>query len=246
VGQVELAIVAVKAYQTESAARAVRELLRPDGVALTMQNGVGNGEKISAIVAPHRVVAGVTGHGGSVLGPGRVAHTVTGANYLGWLDGPVTPELTRIVEAFVAAGMPTTASNDVNELVWSKLVINVGVNAIASVCRTRNVDVARVPEAWRIAKLAIAEASAVAQRKGITLLWDDPIAQCRETYLANGEHHLSSMTVDVLLGRRTEIDAINGAVVDEGQRVGVPTPVNAILTLLIRTIEQTVERRATA
>jgi 2-dehydropantoate 2-reductase len=246
VGTVDVALVAVKAYQTESAARVARDLLGPDGVALTMQNGVGNGEKIANVAGPHRVVAGVTGHGGRVLGPGCVAHTVTGANDVGWLDGPVTPELTRLAEAFRTAGLPTTVSDDVTALVWSKLVINVGVNAIAAVCRTRNVDVARVPEAWELAAEAIAEAVAVAQRKGIRLRWEDPLAHCRETYRANGEQHLSSMTLDVLRGRRTEIDALNGAVVDEGRRLGVPTPVNAVLTLLVRTIEQTVDRRATA
>jgi ketopantoate reductase len=111
-------------------------------------------------------------------------------------------------------------------MLWAHVAVVAGVNAIAALCRIPNIEVARVPEAARLSELAIREVVAVARASGVHLPWPDPVAACRDVYVANGEHHLSSMTVDLLRERRTEIDVLNGAVVEHGQRLGILTPIN--------------------
>jgi 2-dehydropantoate 2-reductase len=120
------------------------------------------------------------------------------------------------------------------------------VNAIAALCRVPNIEVARVPEAARLSELAIHEAAAVAEASGVRLPWDNPVAACRTVYVANGEDHLSSMTTDVLRDRPTEIDVLNGAIVERGRRLGIATPVNEALYLAIKSLERTPHRRAGA
>ena len=127
---------------------------------------------------------------------------------------------------------------------WAHVAVVAGVNAIAALCRIPNIEVARAPDAARLSELAVREVVAVAEASGVRLPWDDPVAACRAVYLANGEDHLSSMTIDVLRERPTEIDVLNGAVVEYGRQLGIATPVNEALCLAIRTVEQTRQRRA--
>ncbi len=246
VGKVKLALIFVKSYHTETAARTAQQLIEDDGYALTLQNGVGNAEKIGEVVGLQRVVAGVTLHGATLLGPGRVSHSMGGPTHIGWLDGQATAELHELADTFSQAGIHADVTENVVGMVWSKLIVNVGMNAIAAICRLRNLDVMRCLDSARLSELAIAEAVEVAQRKGVNLIWKDPQKECRAAYLTSSEEHMSSMVQDALAGRRTEIEVINGAVVAEGRRLGVPTPVNETLTLLVKTIEQTYNRRADA
>jgi 2-dehydropantoate 2-reductase len=244
VGAVDLAILAVKAFVTDVAATTVGQLLVDGGIAISLQNGLGNGERVSAIVPRARVAVGVPGHGGTLLGPGHVAHRVAALTHLGWLDGGATDELSDLATTLTQAGLETSPTSDVQSMLWAHVAVVAGVNAIAALCRIPNIEVARVPEAARLSELAIQEVVAVAQASGARLPWPDPVAACREVYLGNGEHHLSSMTVDVLRERPTEIDVLNGAVVELGRRLGIATPINAALSLAIKTVQRTAQSRA--
>jgi 2-dehydropantoate 2-reductase len=247
VGKFELAILAVKAFHTDSGAASIRRLLVDCGVAISMQNGIGNAERVAAAVPGARVVVGVPGHGGALLEPGHVAHRVAAPTHLGWLTDRATDDLVEIAAMLAQAGLETRVTDDVQSMLWGHVAVVAGVNAIAAVCRVPNIEVARVPEAAHLSELAIREVAAVAEAIGIQLPWQnaaEAVEACRAVYLANGEDHLSSMTVDVLRERLTEIDALNGAVVECGQRVGVATPINTALCLAVKTIERTARRRA--
>jgi 2-dehydropantoate 2-reductase len=246
VGPADLVIVAVKAYQTATAAPTIRRLATDGSIVLGMQNGLGNGERLSAAVPQARVAVGVPGHGGALLGPGRVAHRVAALTPIGWLAGPTTDELSRIAETFTSAGLESCVVDDISTELWAHVMVVAGVNAIAALCRVPNIEVARVPEAARLSELAIREVAAVAEAYGVRLPWDDPVSACRAVYLANGEHHLSSMTLDILRERPTEIDVLNGAIVEYGRHAGVATPVNEALWLAVKTVEHTLARRAEA
>jgi 2-dehydropantoate 2-reductase len=246
VGEVELAILAVKAFDTEQAADTIQCVLRPGGVAISMQNGIGGGERLARKVPHARVAVGVPGLGGSLIAPGHVVQRVSAPSHLGWLDGPATADLVSIARSFTAAGFDTETVDDVVALQWRHVAVVAGVNAIAALCRVPNIEVVRVPEAAHLSELAILEVVAVTTALGVRLDWDDPVAACREVYRGNGEDHLSSMTLDVLRERTTEIGVLNGAVVAAGQHLGIPTPVNEALYLAIRTIEATAGRRAHA
>lgn len=244
VGSVDVAIVAVKAFQTAAAAVSVGRVLSRDGIGISMQNGFGNGEQLAAVVAASRVAVGVPGHGGALLAPGHIAHRVAAVTPLGWLNQGATEELRELSKTLSKAGLETIVEDDIASLLWSHLAVVAGVNAIAALCRIPNIEVARVPEAARLSELAILEVAAVAHAKGLRLTWEDPVASCRAVYFANGEHHLSSMTQDVLRERPTEIGVLNEAVGVEGRRLGVLTPINDALSLAIRTMERTTARRA--
>ena len=244
VGKVDLAILAVKAFQTDSAAASVRQLLVEGGIAISMQNGIGNGERLAAAIPGARVAVGVPGHGGTLVGPGHVAHRLAAHTHLGWLTGCATDELADIAATLTQAGLETSVTSDVQSMLWAHVAVVAGVNAIAALCRVPNIEVARIPEAAHLSELAIREVAAVAAASGVQLPWQDPVEACRAVYLANGEVHLSSMTVDVLRERPTEIDLLNGAVVECGRRFGIATPINEALCLAIKTIERTPRRRA--
>jgi 2-dehydropantoate 2-reductase len=244
IGQFDLVLVAVKAFHTAQAGASVGRLLTPGGIVLTMQNGIGNAERLAAMLPDARVAIGVPGHGGTLLRPGHVAHRVAAPTELGWLRPDAADDPASVAELLTRAGLETRATHDVRALLWAHVAVVAGVNAIAALCRIPNYEVATLPDAARLSELAVREVVAVATAAGVELRWDDPVAAARAVYLANGPAHLSSMTVDVLRERRTEIDALNGAVVEYGRQLGIPTPVNEALTLAIKTVEQTSGRRA--
>jgi 2-dehydropantoate 2-reductase len=135
--------------------------------------------------------------------------------------------------------LPAELSDDLDALVWGKLVVNAGINALTALLRVPNGALAANMPARALMASAIAEAAAVAQARGTALPYADPLAHTLAVAHATGANH-SSMLQDVLRGSPTEIDAINGAVVREGLRLGVPTPVNSFLTDLMRALDATI------
>lgn len=230
----DLAILFTKSYLTESAARTALPLLGGEGRILTLQNGVGNRETIASVVREDRVMAGVTSHGGTLLGPGRIRHGGEGPTHIGG-SGEATE---AVVDVFRAAGIETRLSEDVDSLLWGKLIINVGINALAAVLRVPNGVLGRTPECEPIMAGAVAEATAVAERLGIRLPYENPLSHVR-TVCEKTAANRASMLQDILRGARTEVDVINGAVVREGKAVGIPTPVNRFLWETVKALEAT-------
>jgi 2-dehydropantoate 2-reductase len=140
------------------------------------------------------------------------------------------------VALFNACGLPAELSDDLDALVWGKLVVNAGINALTALLRIPNGALAASAEARTLMAGAVAEAAAVAQARGTTLPYDNPLAHTLAIAQTTGANH-SSMLQDVLRGSPTEIDAINGAVEREGLRLGVPTPVNSVLAALVRALD---------
>ncbi len=238
---VDLAIVLVKSHQTEMAASIAKQLLAPDGLALTLQNGLGNLEAIARVVGENRAVQGVTSHGATLLGPGRVRHAGSGPTYLA-LTPQTEAGVRAVAELFRQAGFEVHLSEDLDSTIWGKLVINVGINALTALLRVPNGALVEIEPARALMRDAVAEAVRVATAKGIQLPYADPLAQVEAVCRATAENR-SSMLQDVLRGAPTEIEAINGAVVREGLAVGVDTPVNALLVRLIKAVEAGYEKR---
>jgi len=238
---VDLAIIFVKSHQTEMAASIAKQLLAPDGLALTLQNGLGNLEIIARVVGEDRAIQGVTSHGATLLGPGRVRHAGTGPTYLA-LTPQTEARVRAVAELFSQAGFEVHLSEDLDSTIWGKLVINVGINALTALLRVPNGALVEIEPARAVMRDAVTEAVRVATAKGIQLPYADPLAQVEAVCRATAENR-SSMLQDVLRGAPTEIEAINGAVVREGLRVGVETPVNALLVRLIKAVEAGYEKR---
>lgn len=237
VGICDLAIIFVKSTLTDVAVRSNRAVFGPETVTLTLQNGLGNLELIAQEIGRENLLAGTTAHGALMLGPGRMRHTGFGKTVIGEIDGEKTERVARIVEVMEKAGLETDLSENVLGLVWDKLLVNVGINAITGITKLQNGQLVEYPEINDILERAVEEAVAVAKAKGIKLSFPDPVAHTRDVCVATAANK-SSMLQDILNGKRTEIDMINGAIVREGKMVNIETPVNVVLTNLIRFMER--------
>jgi 2-dehydropantoate 2-reductase len=231
----DLALICVKSPQTDEAAHRAKAVLQPDGLAMSLQNGLGNRAVIAAVLGEERTLQGVTNQGATLIEPGVLRHAGNGHTYLA---GPPArrPELQAVQSLFTAAGLETELTADLDGLVWGKLIVNVGINALSAILRVSNGHVAEIAPAADLMTQAVIEAAAVAEAAAIRLPYPDPVAHVRLVAAATFPNR-SSMLVDVLRGVPTEIRAINSAVVNEGRRLGVDTPVNALLTQLIEAIE---------
>jgi 2-dehydropantoate 2-reductase len=237
-GPCDLAILAVKAHQTRSAAQFLPQLLAPGGLALTLQNGLGNLEALAAVVGRERLLAGVTFLGVTRKAEGKIIYAGPGAMYIGAPPGSqVSPkEVEAILALFRRAGLEAQARDDIQVVLWEKLMINVAINPLTALLRIKNGALLELPGAWELAVAAAAEAQAVARAGGVAVP-GDPEAQVRQVCRATAANR-SSMLQDILAGRETEIEALNGQVAARGAALGVPTPVNHLLTRLIKALSQ--------
>lgn len=236
VGKADLILFFVKAYDTESAVSDALALEKEDTLFLTLQNGLGNEEAICKRVDPSKVIVGVTNHGATFLGPGRIRHAGWGKTYIGELDEKVTLRVTQIAQLFTKAGIETEVSSNIQALVWNKLFINVGINAVAALAGLKNGQLLDYPETLRMMEGLVSEGVAVAKGKGIPIE-GNPIETVKAVAEATRENRCS-MGQDIDNRRKTEIDVINGAVVREARRLGIAVPYNEMITDLIKVIEK--------
>ena len=234
-GPVDLAIVLVKATDTAAAAAVLPPLLAPDGAAISLQNGLGNVEALTAVLGPERVLGGVTAQGATLLGPGRVRHAGFGPSTLAEAAGGRSERAGTIASLLDAAGLPARAADAVEPLVWGKLIANAAINALGALLRCQNGVLVERPSSAPLFDGLAAEAGAVARALGVELPFPDPVEHARSVARVTYANR-NSMLQDVEAGRRTEVDAINGAVARLGAEAGVPTPLNATVAALIRAL----------
>jgi 2-dehydropantoate 2-reductase len=235
-GSADLIIICTKAYDTRQAIERARDIVDENTYIMTLQNGIGNYEVIAEMVGSEKVIAGITSHGSTLLGEGYVRHAGKGETVIGRVDGRVTAFMRNIRRVFDRASIETRISKDITSIIWSKLIINTGINALAAITRLRNGRLIEFDGARWIMREAIREAVEVADRKGIRLIFD-PFKKveyvCRAT-----AGNIASMLQDVIRKKRTEIDFINGVIVREGRALGISTPVNELLLSVVSVIEQ--------
>ncbi len=232
----DLIIFFVKAYHTEKAVSDALVLQKEDTVFLTLQNGLGNEEAICKQVDPRKVILGVTNHGATFIGPGRIRHAGWGKTHIGELDGKVTARVTQLAQVFTQAGIETEVSTNIHQLLWNKLFVNVGLNAVAALTGLKNGQVLDHPETLRLLEALVSEAVTVARKKGVPIE-GDPLGKIKAVLEITRENRCS-MGQDFDNRRKTEIDAINGAVVREAERLGISVPCNQMITDLVKVIEK--------
>lgn len=237
-GPIDLVIVLVKSFDTASAMQAATALVGPDTVVLSLQNGLGHEDILADIVGRSHVLAGKTYVGGVMQAPGRIIAGTEGKETLiGELDGSVSPRAQRIAEAFNQAGLATTVSDNIMGTIWDKLLINVATGALSGITRLTYGALYKIAEVEATAIAAVQEAMDVARASGVHLSYTDPQAPWLKAAAGLPDDFKTSMLQSLEKGSVTEIDFINGAVVRLGQRLGVPTPVNATLVACIKGIE---------
>ena len=229
-------IVFVKSTATEEAAKQFVPYASPDTVVLTLQNGLGNEAIIRRYFGAERTAAGVTSQGATFLGPGRIRHAGRGPTHIGMADGSAA-KLAPLAAALTAAGFETHVEGDVAGLIWNKLIINVGINALTALTGKPNGRLLDFEETKAIMADLVAEALAVAAARGVRITHADSLQTVYEVAKKTGANR-SSMLQDFDRGRASEIDFINGAIAREGAELGIPVPVNATLTRLIRALEK--------
>lgn len=236
IGTADLVVISVKAYHTKEAISSASPLIGEKSSVLTLQNGIGNVEIIGEVIGPEKVIGGVTNLGATLLDSGKVRFAGKGETIIGRIDGKIPVEMRYIREIFNKVGLETRISRDIKSLLWSKLIINVGINALTAITHLANGRLLEFEGTRKILREAVTEASRVAKRKRIKLIYDDPLAKVEAVCEATATN-ISSMLQDVLKKKRTEIDFINGVVVRQAQGLGIPAPVNTLLTDLVKTIE---------
>lgn len=236
IGPCDLVVMCIKSYHTEDACKDIKEMVSSGTHVLTIQNGIGNVQILNDHFGEEKVIAAVTNHGATLLGTGHARHAGKGDTVIGRADGRVLGTVRDVANILSKAGFETKISKDIESVIWSKLVINVGINALTAITRLNNGRLIEYDGTRDILRGAVQEAVKIVKRKRIKLGYDDPIQKVESVAKATGSN-ISSMLQDVLNKKRTEIDFINGAIVRQGKSLGIPTPVNDVLTNIVRTIE---------
>lgn len=235
----DLAIVTVKSADTEPAAATLAT--GEFDATLSLQNGLGN----EATLANHLtcpVLAGTASYGAHQRAPGTVACTGVGDVVVGPRNGGGSATADRIAAAFRRADLETTVATDMPRRQWTKLAVNAAINPVTALADVDNGAVLE-PPAKALARAAARETAHVASAAGIALSPAEAVAAL-ERVATQTAANTSSMRQDVHAGRGTEIDAINGAVLEHAATHDIPVPTNRVLTALIRTWERAVGVRS--
>lgn len=234
---VDAAIVTTKTPGTAWAAEIAAKILAADGVALTIQNGLGNYETLVAHVGRERTAIGVI-YVGAQLVNGELRATGPGKVELGRPPGAAPrAKLDELARLLGAGGMDVTVVDDAWPAVWRKIVTNAAVNPLSALIRRTNAELLTDPSASRVADCLAREVARVATASGVRIGEEEAVKQWRAMAALTGANR-SSMLQDVEAGRPTEVDAISGAVAREGERRGVDAPLNQAMTLLVASLAQ--------
>lgn len=244
IGVSDLVIVCVKSYDTEDAIKDAKELLGENTQVLTLQNGVGNIQILDEVVGHDRVIGGVTNHGATVLGWGHIRHAGKGDTIIGKKNKKILGPIRDISKILNRANFYSKVSRDINSLIWSKLIINVGINALTAITGLNNGRLLDYDGTRSVMKQAVSEAVKVAKRKRMKLIYDDPLQKVESVCRATAKN-VSSMLQDVLNKKKTEIDFINGTIVRQAKSLNISTSINEVLTYLVKTIESSYDKRVT-
>lgn len=239
IGPVDLALIFVKCYHTEAAVKSSLPLIGPETVVLTLQNGWGNGPRIGAVIGKEKLLLGVCYHSASVLGPGHVMHSGQGKTFIGEFDGAVSERLGRVADAFQKAGFEVTATTEVVREIWSKLALNVCTLPTSALLRFHAPELMQHRSMVELMQALLREVVAVARAKGIGLEFDERWAAISGLLGRLAPTAKASMLQDVENRRQTEIDVINGAIVDAGTETGIATPYNQSMVWMIKSLEET-------
>ncbi|MEX3979930.1 ketopantoate reductase family protein [Paraburkholderia sp. EG287A] len=232
----DLLIVFTKTLHTQAALGAAHAVLGPQTALLSLQNGLGNTERLARFADPARVMIGVTTWPADKNGPGRVSSHGQGVIRLMSADGADSPMLSCTVQALNDAGLACSADADVWAAIWEKVAFNAALNSLCAVTGCTVGELTNVPDGEALALKIVAEVAAVAHAHGVAVNEAEVADNVRHA-LAHHRAHRPSMLQDVLAGRKTEIEAINGAVVEAARMRAIAVPNTAALLHLVRLVD---------
>jgi 2-dehydropantoate 2-reductase len=236
----DLAIVFVDANNTRAGALAAKQALAPDAHAITCQNGIGNVEILQDVLGKGRVLGGSSMCSAASRGPGHVTLTHLDKTSIGEIDGVERERTEALAATLNDAGLPTSIAPDIMATIWQKFIVNCAFNALCATTGLRTGEMMRVPELDALQDRILEEVSAVTEAKNIA----PPDPEITTKLKVDGRKRMNkpSMLQHVTAGRKTEIDAINGALIREARKLGIPTPYNEALVALLKGREQSQQR----
>jgi len=234
IGRCDLLALFVKAPVTRCALESARPMIGEGTLLLSLQNGIGIAEILEDFVPREKLFRGVTSQGSTFLGPGEIRHAGVGKTRVGPLSSAGNEtDRTAVAGLFQRSQIPFEMVDSVRHLVWEKLLINVGINALTAIFNVPNGELINDQDLQTIMRGAVCEAVMVARANGLDFRPERAVHEVEKICRLTAEN-ISSMLQDVRRGSLTEIDYINGAIVREGERLGVETPLNCLLTRLIK------------
>ncbi|MEZ5847877.1 MAG: ketopantoate reductase family protein [Geminicoccaceae bacterium] len=243
----DLVIVLVKSFHTEEAMTASARLFGDDTIVLSLQNGVGHEDTLARFVPAGNLLAGKSWLGGLMTSPGVIEASATGREtVIGEPSGPVSERARAVAALFDAAGLATRVSANIRGVIWDKLLVNTATGALSGITRLDYGNLYDVGEITGIACAAVAEGMAVARALGIELSHAAPEDVWLSVKNGLAFNFKASILQSLEKGSITEIDHINGAIVREGARLGIPTPVNSTLVACIKGIERSLAPKSEA
>lgn len=231
----ELVIVTVKSYDTKKAIKEALPYLK-HSIVLSMQNGLNNEQIISKIIGKN-VIGGITSHGVTFVEPGIIFHAGIGETIIGELDGKSTTRINDIQQMFNSVGINCSISKNIMGQIWTKTIVNASINPITTIYRIKNGEILKNPKLIKILEEACLEGIEVAKKANVKLPRCDILKKTKNVARLTANNK-SSMLQDIEKRKKTEIDAINGAIVDVGKKFDVKTPVNMRLIELVKKMEK--------
>ena len=237
-GPCDLVVLATKAMHVADAAASLKSLLKSETPVLSIQNGLGGPDTAASILGKERVMVGVVGgFGASMRAPGHAHHNGMELVRLGEFGGPITPRLKKVEEVWRGAGFRVKVFDDIDQLVWEKLICNCSLSGPCAVSGLTTGEVMADPDLAKVSAACATEAFDVARKKGVRLGFDDPVAYTRE-FASKIPLARPSVLLDLLARRKSEIDVINGSIPRVGREVGLAAPVNEAITALVHAKER--------
>jgi len=226
----------VKCHDAAAAAQAMGPIAGPRTVVVSLQNGIGNEQVLADVLGAERIVAGVTSIGATLLAPGHVLHTSWGDTALAAKDPAALPSAQMVASFFSRHGIKTTVADNLDSLLWGRVLIKIGIGAITALTRVRNGKVLEIDAAKSLSTDAVREAAVIVKAAGIKLPYHSPVTQVHRL-LEHTADNMSTMQQDIYKGRRSEIEAINGAIVRLAETMDRDAPINRTLLRLVQTLE---------
>lgn len=242
-GVFDVILLSVKSHITATACTQCLPFMHANSLVVSIQNGLGNWETIAAAAGWPRTVGGRIIFGAEIVSPGTARVTVYADKVLlGSPSGDISAErIQAIIDDLNEAGIPSAVSPSITTQLWGKVLYNCSLNALGAILNVPYGDLAQSPESLDLIKAVVWEIFAVAAAKGVAMPYAGPEEYYRfllERQLPPTATHHSSMHQDITQGRATEIDALNGAISRYGKEQVVPTPVNDVLTAIIKGLER--------
>jgi 2-dehydropantoate 2-reductase len=223
----DLLILTVKSYDTETAIKEAKSIIDDSTIVLSLQNGLDNIDKIEKIVSRERIIAGVTTHGVFFSRPGVIRHTGKGHTILGELDGKKTGRIKNIARIFNEVGTDTKISSDIIREIWVKAIINSSINPLTTIFQCKNGYLLENPILDNIVKKVCMESTTIANKEGLHLSFQNMLKKTKEV-TQNTADNYSSMLQSFRKGKKTEINSINGMLVEIGKNHGMSPLMNEI------------------